>query len=716
MTAPITARRSAWRWLVVVVALCCMPSAARPEALTQADLANGWLNLYDGSLFGWNTTSIWHNQADILSGPAGVDRKIIYALPMANFEIRFMFRVTQTQTGAAFRLRTTADASLADNGFRVPLADGDPSWPSGSIVNKAKSTMSLSAGAWHSVSVEAADGRVTVKMDGQQTASAADGGVKAGYFGFESKQDSGLELREIHLLPKGMDKIFNGTDLSGWKNVPYEKPASGGVFHPVEKMFGGGGGGKPHSAKWTVNGGKIVGEKGPGALETNATYQDFVLQIASSAETKKDGFPAVYIRNDAGKMFTGYGLGIGPKTGQIQGIGQPRRAIAAREETFQTVIAANRQLGVFVNGVLMTLATDTRPEGNSEKVGARTSGGVISLGSEQDNETVSFRTVAIQPMQRPFGGLVQAEMATISTVAPAMLPIAPDESAKAATQNAQLAAALGVMDPKQKAEIATLMSSAVRSKDPQEQMGLYNRIIQMDPSNAAAVQGYKDAQAKLEAQQKSQAQDIQQQQTQQETRQSTQAQVAAAQSSAQTAFLAGHLREADRSLALAERLAPPNPATRDLRYRISAATSLRSRLLYLGSGAGLVTLVGMFWFWRSRKREQRSPVLEMTRGLEQGRIFPLDKDVVRIGAVKQDGGQRNDIVVEDVEHMISRFHCELHRKDGSFFLIDSGSSNGTKVNGSVAAPRTPVPVRKGSRIDLGGTAELRFGYDRRPKA
>ena len=53
-----------------------------------------------------------------------------------------------------------------------------------------------------------------------------DGGVKAGYFGFESKQDSGLELRDIHLLPRDMEKIFNGSDLSGWKNVAFERPAS----------------------------------------------------------------------------------------------------------------------------------------------------------------------------------------------------------------------------------------------------------------------------------------------------------------------------------------------------------------------------------------------------------------------------------------------------------------------------------------------------------
>lgn len=711
----MTTRRSSLLWLFAVT-LLLLPLSAQPEALSQDEIINGWLNLYDGSLFGWNSTSIWQNQPEILLGAPGADRRILYALPFANFEIRFMFRVSQKATAAAFRLRSSLDGAPADSGFRIPLADGDPNWPSGSIVNKAKSTASLSIGSWHTVAVEAAGGRITVRIDGQQTASTAEGVVKSGYFGFESKQDAGLELRDIHLLPKDMDKIFNGSDLSGWKNVPFEKPETGGVFHPVEKIFGAGGGGKAHSANWNVAGGKIVGEKGPGALETSATYQDFVLQITSSVHTKKVDFPAIYLRNDAGKMFTGYAIGIGPKTGQIQGIGQPRRPVAPREEISQTVVAANRQIGVFVNGTLTTLATDTRPEGNSGRQGARTTGGVISLGDMED-ETVAFRNVALQPLPRPFGGIVRADAPapTIAAVPPPSPP-PPTGNDAVAAQSAQIAAALGVMNPKQKAEIAGLMSSAVRSNDPQQQMELYNRIIQMDPANAAAVQGYKDAQAKLQAQQKAQAEDIQKQQAQQTTQESTKTQLAAAQSTAQTAFLAGHLRDTERSLSLAERLGPGDPVTRDLRSRLNAATSLRSRLLYLGSGAGLVTLVGIFWAWRRRRKSQQSPVLEMTRGLEEGRIIPLDKDIVRIGAVKQDGGQKNDVVIEDMEHMISRFHCELHRKGGSFFLIDSGSSNGTKVDGKAAAPRTPVPVRKGSRINLAGTAELRFGYDRKPKA
>jgi predicted component of type VI protein secretion system len=93
----------------------------------------------------------------------------------------------------------------------------------------------------------------------------------------------------------------------------------------------------------------------------------------------------------------------------------------------------------------------------------------------------------------------------------------------------------------------------------------------------------------------------------------------------------------------------------------------------------------------------------------------LDQEVVHIGAVAQDGGSKNDIVLQDVERMISRFHCEIHVKDGKLFLIDCNSSNGTKLDGRRVAPGTPVRLKGGSRVDLGGTCALRVGYEKRRK-
>ena len=227
-----------------------------------------------------------------------------------------------------------------------------------------------------------------------------------------------------------------------------------------------------------------------------------------------------------------------------------------------------------------------------------------------------------------------------------------------------------------------------------------------------AVQGFRDAQAKVQASAAAQAQQVQAQTTAAQTSQTRDQQVNGSIVKAQSALFAGHIAEASSALMLAERLAPDNPVARDLRSRINATSSLHSRLLYLGSGAGIVALFALVFAWFRRKRTQRFPMLEVTDGLDAGQQYSLDKDKLKIGAVAQDGGQKNDIVVRDVEHAISRFHCEVTRQNGQLYLTDLASRNGTKVEGKQIPAGQPTLLRTGNRILLADTVELRFGYAR----
>jgi hypothetical protein len=232
------------------------------------------------------------------------------------------------------------------------------------------------------------------------------------------------------------------------------------------------------------------------------------------------------------------------------------------------------------------------------------------------------------------------------------------------------------------------MSQALKTSDPNQQMQMYDQVVRIDPNNAAAVQGYKEAAAKAAAQQ----QEVEQQQTQTQQQAVTESQrdqqVSALLVSAQSSFLVGDVKQADASLRIAERLAPRNPLVSDLRSKINAAFSLRHRLVLLGSTAGILALFGAGGlFWRTR-RQVRFPVLHVVHGLDQGRVYPVDRDIIRIGGIAQDGGQKNDIVIRDVEHMVSRFHCEVVKKNGEFFLVDTNSSNGTSVNGEPSFQQT----------------------------
>ena len=113
-----------------------------------------------------------------------------------------------------------------------------------------------------------------------------------------------------------------------------------------------------------------------------------------------------------------------------------------------------------------------------------------------------------------------------------------------------------------------------------------------------------------------------------------------------------------------------------------------------------------WWMTRGRK----DAYLEIIDGLDKGKTYNLDQEVIHIGAVAEDGGHKNEIVVRDMERMISRFHCEVHRRNGKFFLLDCGSANGTFVDRKRAAAGKPVRLKSGARIDLASTCALRLGW------
>jgi predicted component of type VI protein secretion system len=65
--------------------------------------------------------------------------------------------------------------------------------------------------------------------------------------------------------------------------------------------------------------------------------------------------------------------------------------------------------------------------------------------------------------------------------------------------------------------------------------------------------------------------------------------------------------------------------------------------------------------------------------------------------------------------MISRFHCEIHRRGRKLWLIDCESANGTWVDRRQAPANQPIRLKSGAHIDLAGTCMLRVGYERRKK-
>jgi transcriptional regulator with GAF, ATPase, and Fis domain len=64
--------------------------------------------------------------------------------------------------------------------------------------------------------------------------------------------------------------------------------------------------------------------------------------------------------------------------------------------------------------------------------------------------------------------------------------------------------------------------------------------------------------------------------------------------------------------------------------------------------------------------------IKIIKGLQAGEQFQFSKDVIRVGA-----HPRCDIQIND--GTVSRFHCEIHRNQDGYRLIDDSSTNGTYV-------------------------------------
>ncbi len=263
-------------------------------------------------------------------------------------------------------------------------------------------------------------------------------------------------------------------------------------------------------------------------------------------------------------------------------------------------------------------------------------------------------------------------------------------------------------------EVSQLMAKALASKDPEEQARLYTEILILDPNNTAAFQGRKDALEKIEKRQADE--DQRQAQTAQQVEESLGKEKTRRESlkKAEDAFLAGKVEAADRYLAPGKKVAPEDPDIQNLDALIQRELGAQKRKTWFLIGGGIVlglaAVVLLILYLRIR-----DPYIEIVSGEGKGKRYAIDKDHISIGAVAQDGAGKNDIVVRDVERMISRFHCEIHRRGRKVFLIDCESANGTWVDRRQVAPNKALRIKNGAHIDLAGTCTLRLGFERRKK-
>ncbi|MEW6366069.1 MAG: family 16 glycoside hydrolase [Acidobacteriota bacterium] len=705
----------------LAAALAVLPLAlsapAHANTLSPTEMEEGWILLFDGaSLYGWvQEGGGWKATSGAIVCEAGTTGYLRTSSVFGDFSLKCEFRMNGEGDSGVY-LRAAGTGAPQETGYEIQINNADAGYPTGSLVGVARAApYKALPGLWHQLEVNANGDSFVVMLDSIRLLSTHNAKSSAGYIGLASSTGAKVEFRSIKLKPRSLRPLFNGQDLSGWRAVDIPQSQA--------------------RSQWSVRDGAIHVENGPGQLETTSTYENFLLQLSArtppaQAGDHPDG--GVFLRGDAGVYGSGYEcqirneyMGQDRKSPVEYGTGglfnlQRARMIVGEDSRLLfftlTINARGRHIDVWVNGFPVTSYEDTRSEGRDPGSEARIAAGTISLRGDSFGGAIDFKNIGLVALPRPPGP------------APKPLPARPPpEKAGGAAQpqvqplpgqvpgqQAGIPFVMPGADPERQAKISRLTEQALRAPTLEEQVKLYEEILLLDPGNQVAYSARKDAQAEIKRRAEEKEKKDQEAASQRQQTANTATTLRDSLKKAESALLSGNLRGAHAAIQVARNIAPTNPEVSRLGSIIDARMRIRRYITFGGFGLGGLSLVGLVSLLVRRSRK-KDPYVEIIKGVEKGKRYRIDKEVVCFGAVQEDGGDRNDVVIQDVERMISRFHCEIHRRGEKLYLFDCSSANGTFLDGKPVLPGKPYRIKKGSRIDLAGTCVMRLDLQRRPK-
>ena len=213
-----------------------------------------------------------------------------------------------------------------------------------------------------------------------------------GYIGLQYREGP-IAFRNVRLRPLGMQSLFNGKDLSGWK----EYPDMDSEFS-VQNSEG--------DDEENTGKGVLHVKDGRGQLETVDRFGDFVLQL--DCKTHADGLNSgVFFRCIPGDVMMGYECQIhnGVKggdptqpedcgTGGIFRRQDARRVVADDQAWFsQTLVVTGPHISAWVNGYQVSDWSDTRKPHANPRKGLRLESGTLMIQGHDPTTDISFRNL-----------------------------------------------------------------------------------------------------------------------------------------------------------------------------------------------------------------------------------------------------------------------------------------------------------------------------------
>jgi hypothetical protein len=343
---------------LVLVLIAALPASAadekaQPNRLTPSEITDGWILLWDGQ-----TTFGWEIDGDAKVGPA------VLILGGAN--------ATKAETTTAFQWEGSPDYAL----------EMEIGWQG---ISPPKYLLPNSEWA---ILDDTSQGKIVPRKLIHKGAGVRN--VAAQPLAFDVPAGSTLRLRSVKYRPLSLEPIFNGKDLSGWKEVP---------------------GGR---SKFSVTGqGALNIKNGPGDIQTLGQWADFILQldvIANGTHLNS----GVFFRCLPGRSWSGYESQIRNQwedddrtkpvdygTGGIYRRQPARKVVSSDRQWFtKTIIAQGNHIAVWVNGYQVSDFTDTRPLSDNARQGAKLDKGPISLQGHDPTTDLSFRNLRIAALPR----------------------------------------------------------------------------------------------------------------------------------------------------------------------------------------------------------------------------------------------------------------------------------------------------------------------------
>jgi len=400
-------RKHRWWIRLGLFLLCCvlLPLSAKaddeasspaPNQLTAEELADGWILLFDGETdYGWRAASDadWKVADGMISVSSGAPGLLCTTSQFGDYELSLEFRAAPETNSGIFLRTSPRPKNPAGDCYELNIAPPSNPFPTGSFVGRQKTTAEVpDDGNWHRYHILAEGGHFTVELDGQQVLDYTDPKpLGRGFIGLQLNQGA-VDFRDIKLKPLGMNELFNGEDLTGWRVYP----------------------GKESEFSVTPEG-ELTIVNGNGQIETEAEFDDFVLQIEVfvNGEGLNSG---IFFRSIPGEFWQGYESQIqnafdGSRDNPVDcGTGgfyrrqNARRIVANDFEWFtKTLVVSDKHMATWVNGIQVSDWTDPRSPDENPRKGLRMTPGTISLQGHDPTTDLRFRNIragAIAPRRK----------------------------------------------------------------------------------------------------------------------------------------------------------------------------------------------------------------------------------------------------------------------------------------------------------------------------